>query len=120
MRAQTEGCWLPGLKIDLIQLCRLRLGLYFVCVCMNVCVYACLVFMGWQADPQKRAQHMNKWDRIERVPARPYKLDPASWNKEPRELVLEKEVAPSQTVVAPIFFAVICFTQACTQDRVQK
>lgn len=52
------------------------------CVYVRMCVYACLVFMGWQASLEQGAQHGDKWDRIERVPARPYKLDPASWKKE--------------------------------------
>lgn len=41
MHAPTEGCWLPGLKTDLMQLCRERPRLYFVCVCTYVC--ACLL-----------------------------------------------------------------------------
>lgn len=75
-----------------------------------MCVHACLVFMGWQAILEQGVQHGDKWDRIERVPARPYKLDPASWKKGPREMLLIKEVPPtpsSRTLVAPIFSALI-------------
>lgn len=123
MHAQTEEGWLPGLKTDLIQLCRERPCLYFVCVCTYVCVYACLVFMGWQASLEQGVQHGDKWDRIERVPARPYKLDPASWKKGPRELLLIKEVAPSRTLVARIFCALIASRRhsprlECKHDQV--
>ncbi len=107
MHAQTEEGWLPGLKTDLIQLCRERPSLYFLCVCPYVCVYACLVFIGWQAILERGVQHEDKWDRIKRVPARPHRLDSASWKKGLRELLLMKKVAPSQTLVAPTFCALI-------------
>lgn len=90
-----------------MQLCRDGPSSYFVCVSTYVCVYACLVFMGWQESPEQGAQHGEKWARIERVPARPYKLDQPAGKKAPRQLLLEMEVAPSQMLVAPIFCALI-------------
>lgn len=119
MHVQTDERWLPGLKTDLIQLCRERPSLYFVCVC--VCMYACLVFMVWQAIVEQGVQHGDKWDRIERVPARPYKLDAAIWKKKrAKRIVADKGGSPTiGHWWLPFFLCSHCSMQADAQTRVQ-
>lgn len=112
---------MPGLKTDLIQLCRERTQLVFrVCMYACVCVYACLVFMGWQASLEQGAQHGDKLDRIERVPARPYKLDPASWKKRTKRIVAGKGGGPQSDTGGSHFLCSHCFTQARGQTRTPK
>lgn len=90
-------------------------------VCMCVCVaHTCLVFMGWQAIPEQGVQHVDKWDKIERVPARAYKLDPASWKKKgARRIDAHKGDGPQSDTGGSLFLCSQCFTQASTRARVQ-
>lgn len=62
-----------------------------MCVC--VCVPAWYSWGGRQVRSWE-SNTGDKWDRIERVPARPYNLDPASWKKKSPENCCRKRRWP--------------------------
>lgn len=95
---------------------------FLVCMFVCVCVYACLVFIEWQAILEQGVQHEDKWDRIKRVPARQHRLDSASWKKKKKRaerIVADKEGGPQSDTGGSHSLYSHCITQAFTQTRVQ-
>ncbi len=68
---------------------------------------------------EQGVQHGDKWDRIERVPARPYKTRPSQLEKRAKRIVADKGGGPQSDTGGSHFLSSHCFTQAFTQARVQ-